>query len=164
MNQIEIAKLIISQNGRCEGVRCEDCQAYIYTSLRLDSCNFLFGGTDDEKCKKWFENWLKENDKIQMTEEQARHGFRRIIPFGFVKTLDEEMFFESFITNMKNAGYIIKSELQQKVEEAEEMYHDKIKERNNFEYASKYSISQIVDKQNEAIQLLKQSHPEFKEK
>ena len=61
MNQIEISKLIISQNGRCEGVRCEDCQAYIYTSKGLDSCDDIFGGTEDNKCKAWFENWIIEN-------------------------------------------------------------------------------------------------------
>ena len=57
-------------------------------------------------------------------------------------------------------GYIRKNP----VEEAEEMYHDKIKERNNFEYASKYSISQIVDKQNEAIQYLQNQIVELNKK
>ena len=64
------------------------------------------------------------------------------------------------IDRVRRKGYIRRNP----VEEAEEMYHDKIKERNNFEYASKYSISQIVDKQNEAIQYLQNQIVELNKK
>ena len=52
------------------------------------------------------------SDKIQMTEEQARELFEYL---GF-STLS------GIIKDLKKGNYIIKSELQQKVEEAEKMY------------------------------------------
>jgi hypothetical protein len=88
-------------------------------------------------------------EKIQMTEEQARRDFRKIIPFNFIMTIDTDPFFESFITNLKNAGFIKKSAW----DEAEEMY----REFNEFRHYEVYSgdrIREIVDKLYLAIQEL----------
>ena len=82
-------------------------------------------------------------EKIQMTEEQARE----IYQIGTNDTIGCDI----FIYNLKLYGYIRKSELQQKVEEAEDSFHDQDVE---------WQESSI--KLFEVIQLLKQSHPEFK--
>lgn len=103
------------------------------------------------------------SDKIQMTEEQARELFRKtIIPDH---DPDRE---RSFIYNCKSEGYIRKSELQQKVEEAERMYYN----FSDYKYFGGQYKRQNDDWQKyacdltknlfELIQLLKQSHPEFK--
>lgn len=100
------------------------------------------------KCSRFKPKQPEEtmSGQIQMTEEQARDDFRRIIPFNLIKTEDEEMFFESFITNMKNAGYI----LPNPVEEAEEMYE------NHIRYFSMGVAKDLIEKQHEAIQYLKE--------
>ena len=93
-------------------------------------------------------------NKIQMTEEQAR--FKSVkdfcdfcfIVFGIMPKPEE-------IEAAQLSGYIIKSELQQKVEEAERMY--------DYWYSDKETNCEVVmDAMKIAIQLLKQSHPEFK--
>lgn len=83
-------------------------------------------------------------DKIQMTEEQA--GKMMFDCFDF------EQGWEKTKSNLRKKGYIIKSELQQKVEEAERMWD------------TKTYWTPLEHIQREAIQNLKQSHPEFKEK
>ena len=87
------------------------------------------------------------SDKIQMTEEQARE---------IVVVIEQDYdvsYISKGIEKLKQAGYIIKSELQQKVEEAERMYLKILSEReiNDFEV--------VLIK---AFRELKQSHPEFK--
>ena len=68
---------------------------------------------------------------------------------------------QSAINELKEAGHIIKSELQQKVEEAEEMY-------GKWESCIKGFLDKdlgeykIIEGFYNVIQLLKQSHPEFK--
>lgn len=160
MNEIEAAKLIIIQNGSCIGVPCEKCPAEkVRQKLELNSCNDIWGGDNDEYCKRWFEDWLKEqeknmSDKIQMTEEQAR--FKSVkdfcdfcfIVFGIMPKPEE-------IEAAQLSGYIKKSELQQKVEKAEEMYL-KIQSEREFNDLEVVLIR--------AFRELKQSHPEFKEK
>jgi ABC-type multidrug transport system ATPase subunit len=80
------------------------------------------------------------SDKIQMTEEQARE-FCDDIGFSDKGTV---------IYLMKKRGYIRKSELQQKVEEAKRMWD------------TKTYWTPLEHIQREAIELLEQSHPEFK--
>lgn len=61
MNQIEIAKKIIENNGNCSAawVRCDDCPA----GDRIDSsCGFDYALRLQEKLD-WFKNWLEENEK-----------------------------------------------------------------------------------------------------
>ena len=61
MNEIETAKLIISQDGSCDDASCENCPAEkVRQKLHLDICDNIWGGDRDEYCKKWFEDWLKE--------------------------------------------------------------------------------------------------------
>jgi undecaprenyl pyrophosphate synthase len=159
MNQIEIAKLIISQNGNCADALCDNCPAEkTRQKLNLNSCNDIWGGDNDEYCKKWFENWLKENEKedkmsgkIQMTEEQARE-FCDDIGFSDKGTV---------IYLMKKRGYIRKSELQQKVEEAEK-YFTEWKNYRIGEIITYGGEAELVNFIYETMQLLKQSHPEFK--
>lgn len=86
-------------------------------------------------------------DKIQMTEEQAKQMYLECGDMGNGWKL--------FVERMKESGYIIKSELQQKVGEAERMY--------DYWYSDKETNCEVVmDAMKIAIQLLKQSHPEFK--
>ena len=157
MNQIEIAKRIISQNGRCDGVRCEDCQAYkMYLEKGLDFCNDIFGGTEDNKCKSWFENWLKENEnpmteKIQHTKKE------------WVKIIEDLNWNPDVILELEEKGYIIKSELQQKVEEAEWIINQIGLIINNCTSNERIVLVWKDAKTlYEIFQLLKQSHPEFK--
>ena len=84
------------------------------------------------------------SDKIQMTEEQ--------IDIFITNCVTPDL--RPYVKNQAiKHGYIIKSELQQKVEEAEEMY---------VSYTRDSMWIELVDKLFEALQLLKQSHPEFK--
>ena len=87
-------------------------------------------------------------DKIQMTEEQARKFFADI----FWDYFDSESETLTALNTAKEKGYIIKSELQQKVEEAKRMWD------------TKTYWTPLEHIQREAIELLEQSHPEFKEK
>ena len=90
------------------------------------------------------------SDKIQMTEEQAREILDEC---ACTETCDFKL--DETISVMKQRGYIIKSDLQQKVEEAEAMY--------NYWYSDKETNCEIVmDAMKIAIEALKQSHPEFK--
>lgn len=97
------------------------------------------------------------SDKIQMTEEQARE---------IVSIIEQDydvVYIDLGVEKLKQAGYIKKSELQQKVEEAEELlllkgsYADGLDSLNRIRL-----LREIAGKCEEAIQLLKQSHPEFK--
>ena len=96
------------------------------------------------------------NDKIQMTEEQAREILDEC---ACTETCDFKI--DETISVMKQKGYIIKSKLQQKVEEAEEMY-------GKWESCIKGFLDKdlgeykIIEGFYNVIQLLKQSHPEFK--
>ena len=89
------------------------------------------------------------NNKIQMTEEQARKFFMDI----FSDCFDREAETDHVLKITKEKGYIIKSELQQKVEEAERMYL-KIQSEREFNDLEVVLIR--------AFRELKQSHPEFK--
>ena len=91
------------------------------------------------------------SDKIQMTEEQYKNMSRDI----WGACTDAELHVA------KQKGYIKKSELQQKVEEAEGMY-------GKWESCIKGFLDKdlgeykIIEGFYNVIQLLKQSHPEFK--
>ena len=85
------------------------------------------------------------SDKIQMTEEQYKEIFWSTDGYSY----------DEMLSRAKAKGYIIKSELQQKVEEAEKMY--------DYWYSDKETNCEVImDAMKIAIQLLKQSHPEFK--
>ena len=88
------------------------------------------------------------NNRIQLTEEYAREILDEC---ACTETCDFKI--DETISVMKRKGYILKSELQQKVEEAERMYLKILSEReiNDFEV--------VLIK---AFRELKQSHPEFK--
>ena len=90
-------------------------------------------------------------EKIQMTEEQAREFCDDI---GFSDK-------ETVIYLMKKRGYIRKSELQQKVEEAEEAWeHYRINCLSpDFESDDR---DEVIMELHQAFIALKQSHPEFK--
>lgn len=171
MNQIEVAERIIEQNGKCSDIVCEDCPAYpIQLKVYLRSCNEIWGADDDKKCKDWFKNWLKENkkqenvmnDKIQMTEEQAREYDKKRGAFTCeicgktpCKAGEEDCDYQF----LKKNGYIIKSELQQKVEEAEEMIRviEQNTEPNEFFRLSEIQMIKIKN----VLSVLKVNHPEF---
>ena len=82
------------------------------------------------------------NNKIQMTEEQAKQMYLECGDMGNGWKL--------FVERAKEKGYIRKNP----VEEAEEMYLNMCKE--GYEDG-------VHEKLYEAIQYLKRSHPEFKE-
>ena len=96
------------------------------------------------------------NDKIQMTEERSR--FKNVkdfcdfcfIVFGIMPKPEE-------IEAAQLSGYIKKSELQQKVEEAENIWIDFYSAKG-----TTFTYRDIIEKYYDVIQLLKQSHPEFK--
>ena len=91
-----------------------------------------------------------------MTEEHAR--FKNVkdfcdfcfIVFGIMPKPEE-------IETAQLSGYIIKSELQQKVEEAETIWIDFYSAKG-----TTFAYRDIIEKYYDVIQLLKQSHPEFK--
>ena len=90
------------------------------------------------------------NNRMQLTEEYAREILDEC---ACTETCDFKL--DETISVMKQKGYIIKSKLQQKVEEAEAMY--------NYWYSDKETNCEIVmDAIKIAIEALKQSHPEFK--
>ena len=98
------------------------------------------------------------NNRIQMTEEQARGIIECIFgtAFGFVEN-DGTV----YIQRLRENGYIIKSELQQKVEEAEK-YFTEWKNYRIGEIITYGGEAELVNFIYETMQLLKQSHPEFK--
>ena len=86
------------------------------------------------------------NNKIQMTEEQARE---------IVTVIEQDydvLYISEGVEKLKQAGYIIKNP----VEEAEEMYNDF--QTVCAENSSRSDLITIMDKQHEAIQYLKRSH------
>ena len=130
------------------------------------NCGRRYGLHINQHCYAYFNSVFKstgkyegENmgDKIQMTEKQAR--FKSVkdfcdfcfIVFGIMPKPEE-------IEAAQLSGYIIKSELQQKVEEAEEKYKEWFKKEQLSNEFDCYLITNLYD----TVQLLKQSHPEFK--
>ena len=95
------------------------------------------------------------SDRIQLTEEYAR---KILDECACTETCDFKL--DETISVMKQKGYIIKSELQQKVEEAEEMY-EKVASSLPGQLQVSYLL-EVIDKHKAAIIVMKQSHPEFK--
>lgn len=94
-------------------------------------------------------------EKIQMTEEQAW----KLLDETYCYSNNRELGVEKTLDAMKREGYICKSELQQKVEEAEEMY----RQWQTLAHDDTLDINfQLIIKFQNVVQLLKQSHPEFK--
>ena len=98
------------------------------------------------------------SNRIQMTEEQARELFSHVCidisDFPKDKNTDNIFMMNQTIRELKRYGYIIKSELQQKVEEAEQLWQEMKSNGWNF--------TPFEQNMYNIIQLLKQSHPEFK--
>ena len=112
--------------------QCEICGAYFIPDIKQPEGNM--------------------SNKIQMTEDQAREILDEC---ACTETCDFKL--DETISVMKQKGYILKSELQQKVERVEASLKD---------YVDGHSVD-ILDTFKasiDVIQLLKQSHPEFKEK
>ena len=97
-------------------------------------------------------------NKIQMTEEQARGIIECIFGTAFEFVENDGIV---YIQRLRENGYIIKSELQQKVEEAEDDYDNYVK---NFIDIESDDRNELIEDLYKLVQLLKQSHPEFKEK
>ena len=88
------------------------------------------------------------SDKIQMTEEQ--------IDIFITNCVTPDL--RPYVKNQAiKHGYIIKSDLQQKVEEAENIWIDFYSAKG-----TTFTYRDIIEKYYDVIQLLKQSHPEFK--
>ena len=91
------------------------------------------------------------SDKIQMTEEQ--------IDIFITNCVTPDL--RPYVKNQAiKHGYILKSDLQQKVEEAEEMY-EKVASSLPGQLQVSYLL-EVIDKHKAAIIVMKQSHPEFK--
>lgn len=89
-------------------------------------------------------------ERIQMTEEQFIQMYRNC-GRGMIGSQN----YEDWRLNMIKYGYIRKSELQQKVEEAEQLWQEMKSNGWNF--------TPFEQNMYNIIQLLKQSHPEFNE-
>lgn len=63
MTEIEVAELVIKQDGSCCEqlyIDCDDCPAdRIRIEKRFGSCVYLWDDDNDNK-KIWFEKWLSE--------------------------------------------------------------------------------------------------------
>ena len=135
--------------------------------------DYLLGKEVDKNTEHQIDGWwiheymIKEitektmTEKIQMTEEQAREISNLMMctsPCSKYPNKCEEC----GINILKHAGYIIKSELEKLVEEAEEMYNNRknIEDKNEYDYWIEW-YRKLASKQNETIQALKKSHPEF---
>lgn len=99
---------------------------------------------------KWRAKQAEEtmSDKIQMTEEQADI---LLDDMG----IKDSTYREHHKEMLRDSGYIIKSELQQKVEEWELIIHD-----SRIDYSGEYRRNIMLA--NEIIELFKKDHPEFK--
>lgn len=93
---------------------------------------------------------------MQLTEEYAREILDEC---ACTETCDFKL--NETISVMKRKGYILKSELQQKVEEAEDYY--RIFKQKDYNMEQEYAfMREALISCYESLQLLKQSHPEFK--
>lgn len=134
----------------------KDCPACIRYKICTSEYREESGYCDSYKSK---ENVMSE--KIQMTEEQ----FREIALYINVNGMNDinhglsKADIDSSIHDLKQAGYIKKSELQQKVEEVEEIWNG----LKHYDYiGGQANPTKIIHKFYEAIQELKKDHPEFK--
>lgn len=144
---------------QCHVIPMQDCSSY-QSKDNCEDINCKYHDTDMkfncshgiivQCCYKSKEKVIENKVLFEMTELEARNKFSKIIPFMFLKTSAQDEFFESFITNMKNAGYIRKSP----VEEAEEMYAS-IKENG-------WNLTPLEVTQYDAIQYLKAENERIK--
>lgn len=81
---------------------CDNCANY--------KINCLGKNVGKRYCETYEPKKSDEKLKIFETEDNVRFAFRRIIPFNFIKNIDKDAFFESFITNVKNYGLINNNE------------------------------------------------------
>ena len=129
---------------------CKTCRFHFGNSKLGVICDKFIG-----KCNS-FDKWQPiQKAPFQMTEEEAREKLDRIIPWGLIESQNEEAFLSAFIGNLKDAGYIRKSELVELVEEAEWMYENYRSE----DYC--LTIDEALEKNHDALQALKKDHPEF---
>ena len=157
MDKIEIAKMVIKNDGICTGLECKECPAYGVDKECL-------GLKAENKSKVNFMNlWLSKNDrmaeKIQFTEEQADYFISyTILPLFKIEEITSEL--KNRIKNiMVKNGYIRKSLLQQKVEEAEDYY--RIFKQKDYNIEQEYNfMREALISCHEVIQLFKEKHPE----
>lgn len=108
-----------------------------------------------------------KSEKIQMTEEQFKKMIKDCYPINIDFNLIESMTREA-----KQKDYIIKSELQTLVEEADNIYvsfqkykytsDQNILSTDDKNLAWVHNACKVMSKQYETIEKLKESHPEFK--
>ena len=144
----------VTDGGSCgypfkEGFPCnqrywKSKEEHSETIQSFEECDFY------EVCGEYRKSKEKNmSNKILMTEEQARE---------IVTVIEQDydvLYISEGVEKLKQAGYIIKSKLQQKVEEAERMY---------LKIQSERAFSGLEVVLIRAFRELKQSHPEFKEK
>lgn len=64
MTEIEVAEIIVKQDGYCGIIDCSECPAErIKRENGLESCDDLWDNDDIDEQKQWFENWLSEVKK-----------------------------------------------------------------------------------------------------
>ena len=117
----------------------------------------IFCKSDDGICSSFVtrQHWEPKNPQpiqkapsFQITEEEARKLTRAI--HGGCESFGHDE--DYYIKNLKQAGYIRKSELVELVEEAEKLYGGCVFYDEN---------SVAIQKMYSAIQALKKDHPEF---
>lgn len=165
MNQIETARIIRDQGGNCckpIGIDCYGKDGCPAVGRINGHCGFNFELNPEEKLQ-WFTNWLAENDKENVMSDKIQHTegeWRKIIRVIHGDCQEDDHDEEHYLNNLKKSGYIVKSELQQKVEEAENFIDQKIEviKTGIYPIITNIQLREI----KELIQLLKKDHPEFK--
>ena len=124
-----------------EEINCLNCGYY-----NADRCERLGGCFHHSKWQP-----IQKAPSFQVTEEEARKLARAM--HGGCESFGHDE--DYYIENLKQAGYIHKSDLVELVEEAEKLYGGCVFYDEN---------SVAIQKMYSAIQALKKDHPEFGEK
>lgn len=102
---------------------------------------------------------IQEEKIPQMTEEQADKLIVNVfLTFFDISEISSDLK-NRIKQKMRKEGFIIKSELQTLVEEAEEMWKGYSDRTNKTE--PRQIFCNLIEKQSETIQALKKDHPEF---
>ncbi len=132
----------------------ETMSEYCINCRKYKTCTSEYRG-DSGYCDAFKFKNIEEtmSDKIQMTEEQVRDMLKKV----YCISDDAESVIESMLNNMERSGYIIKSEIEQKIEEASDDY--------TFFKNNNESINRdvFIDELWEIIQLLKPYYYNSKE-
>jgi hypothetical protein len=120
--------------------------------MKCSECIFYDNGCKRSAPYFCYKPKEKEMEKFQFeSEEQFRHLMQHVLSYDNKNVVHD-------IKILKQKGYIRKSELQQMVEEAEEMYNRYCKDMENHCIADNIQIHFY-----KTIQALKKLYPEFKE-